>query len=136
MLSQLIIEKISDEEVNSESNVSKNKIIIFQNSKDKVTNSLEKVLNGLNKICSYLKFEKGKTNIEILDKFISKPQTHEIVYSQIFSEHYSNHKNILINLFITNKPYDNNYFSNQYKNIGIISFFDWNYLTDLSKKTG
>lgn len=90
------------------------------------------VVNNLNRICKHLELNNAGDYIEFEESYIEHPISHKKIESSISKE---TDQNTFI-LILTDKPYDNNYFYEEYNNIQIISFYDWDSYTDLSKENG
>lgn len=105
-------------------------IILFKE-KDLDVN-LEKTVSHLNKICNYVKFIKGRSPLVFDEMIITPPKSYQDLSTKLIEEAKGNK----IVFLLTEKPYFNNYFFMSHRNFYIISFSNWNKLTNLSRNNG
>lgn len=90
------------------------------------------VCNLLNATCRNIVFKKGARRIQINTEHILRPQTYNSLPKTLINES-TTCDNVLI---ATNIPYENNYFFHSFNGLTIISFSNWNILTDLPITNG
>lgn len=93
---------------------------------------LDSIANSLNLLCKNLTFSVGKSNFVVPDSYIVFPDTYSKLSSEIINETKSDYLAILL----TKKRYNNNFFFECYRNLEILSFFGWEYLTKLPQSNG
>jgi hypothetical protein len=95
--------------------------------------NLEKVVSIMNSISRYITFEYSTELVQFDKNELISP----ISYSDKLSENiHEESKNYFAILIFTNNRYYNNFFFETVSNIFIISFADWNLLTNISKNIG
>jgi hypothetical protein len=97
-----------------------------------ITLQVSKVVKLLNSKCSFIEFEELKLSYQAPDKLVSHPTTHKKYLRHIKT-------NLKCNDFIilaTEVQYDDNYFYWYEEGLYILSFFAWEYLTNLPKENG
>ena len=103
---------------------------------DDVEINLESVIDIFNRIAKSLEFIMGKNTYKIDTETINESESLE----ELKNMHINEIKNDLIVLFITNKPYEDNYFFHSIKNssgkIYLLSLAYWDIYTTYSKNTG
>ncbi len=104
---------------------------------DDVEIELTQIIKQLNETSEYLTFVKGKSKLSIETETLTHRKSLEDLESIQSNESTDN----LLTLFITNKPYDDNYFFHGIKNhrkerIFLLSLAHWDSYTTYSKNTG
>jgi len=95
--------------------------------------NLKKIVSILNSISSHITFEYSTEPINFdKNELICSTSYHEKLSEKIHEES----KDYFAILVLTNNRYYNNFFIEADSNISIISFADWNFLTDISKNIG
>lgn len=95
--------------------------------------NLPEIVHNLNRICKFITFVSGENKFEVTDDVVSNPKTYLELSSGIKEET----KNDFRSIFVTQKGYDNNYFfDSPDKQIIILSFNSWEYLTKLKINNG
>ncbi len=84
------------------------------------------------KLAPNLSLARGKSHFKINTEFISAPQTYTKIPRSILDESSDSDHTIML----TGIPYDNNYFWEGVDNKSIISFWGWDYLSNLSLNNG
>jgi len=94
--------------------------------------NLTKAVSILNSLCNYAEFEYGNNSISFKSERIKNSSSYDELPNDVQKEA----NDYFLILIFTNKRYDNNYFFETDSNIYIISFSDWNRLTDINKSNG
>lgn len=99
---------------------------------DKFPVDKEKLIHLLQQKSTFLKFNLYKSKFSLPSGLVSKPRTFTNAHTQIKS---------VVRLYdkvfcFTAKQYNDNYFFHEHKDLTIVSFYGWNYLTDLSLSNG
>lgn len=89
--------------------------------------NLDALTSLMNSICSKVSFEMGKAQFRICDIQVENPETY-LSFSDALKREMSEFDLVLLGTTI---PYDNNYFFDGHSNQRIISFSNWQILTDL-----
>lgn len=92
---------------------------------------IEGVKTLVNRNSHSMKIDILDTNYNFSERLISFETTHEAHYNKLKKRIKNN-----ITFIVTDVPYDNNYFFESYSNLIILSFYNWKYLTSLSKENG
>lgn len=91
----------------------------------------KEICDLLNELTNYLEFH-IETDIKLPDELITKPNSFELVSSQLVNP-FESYQRVFC---FTNKPYDDNYFLHEHNLLSIISVYGWSYLTDLPMSNG
>lgn len=91
----------------------------------------KEICDLLNELTNYLEFH-IETDIKLPDELITKPDSFELVSSQLVNP-FESYQRVFC---FTNKPYDDNYFLHEHNLLSIISVYGWSYLTDLPMSNG
>jgi hypothetical protein len=94
--------------------------------------NLDGITENMMKLAPSLLVVKGKSSFSIITPFISKPQAYQQLSPIILAECKDSDCVILF----TRIRYENNYFWEGFENKAIISFWGWEYLTNLSLNNG
>lgn len=94
--------------------------------------AIDAIVNNLNNICKTVSFKKGKSKLTINNAVSIQPDAYTILPQSVKDET----KSCFQAIMFTKKQYYNNYFFESCGNQVIISFFGWNYLTNLSQNNG
>lgn len=90
------------------------------------------IISLINAKTKQLKIKLIDDNYDFNEKLIIFPKTHK--------KHFKDFKNIVTDqsftIIVTDCPYDNSYFFEDYNNFIILSFYDWEVLTTLPKENG
>jgi hypothetical protein len=93
---------------------------------------LDLLVENLNRLCKHVQFRKGKTAVRLPKKRIRHPDAYKQLPTSLGKET----KNDFMTVVYTLKQYHNNYFFESHGNQVILSFFGWEYLTNLSINNG
>lgn len=99
---------------------------------DDVRIDIPSIADNLNRVCENLTFVQGKSNLKIKDDTVYFPDSYASLGKQLKSEVEKD----LFALLVTDKPYYNNYFFEHSGPTVILSMFDWQFLTPLSRNNG
>lgn len=93
--------------------------------------NVDAVVNHLNQISKYMEFQNSGL-IEFEEVFIEYPRSHQKAEAKIWEENVGNR----FVLLLSDKPYFNNYYYEEYDNLQIVSFYNWKEYTGLSMENG
>lgn len=93
---------------------------------------IDALAKRLNQVCKHLKFESHPTPIDLIDATISNPETYKKIKAAT-DPLLARHSFIAI---ATERPYNNNYFSDANDRVVIFSFWGWSSLTNLPMNNG
>lgn len=93
---------------------------------------IEHLAKKLSTLCHQIEFIKGSEPFRLRETHISHPTTYENLPQSLWHSLNSYDYSIIA----TAVPYDNNFFFETYSNVCIVSFADWNLLTDLPVSNG
>lgn len=105
-------------------------VVLF--AEEEVSVDLENIIKNLNRICKFSRFSKGKSIIKFKEEYITHPDSYKNLNEKTLEEM----KDKNLSIFITSKPYDNNFFFLTYGFSMILSFSNWNYYTNLHINNG
>lgn len=94
---------------------------------------LENLVNFLNQLSKNITFRLGKEKFIIGEQELSSLKIRSNYLSKKIKKEI---KNDDFSLFISNKPFEDNYFFHEIKNRNLLSLFGWENLTNYSKNTG
>ena len=95
--------------------------------------NLEKIVSILNSISRHITFEYSTKTIPFNKNKLISPISY---YEELSVKIHEESKDYFAILILTNNRYYNNFFFETTSNIFILSFADWNLLTNISKNTG
>ncbi len=94
--------------------------------------ALNELVERLNGLCSGIRFELGSSRFVVPTPIVSHPESHRQIADKLGAEA----KEADWVIVATNRRYDNNYFFQAHRNIIPVSFFGWEYLTQLPLNNG
>ncbi len=105
---------------------------VVLNKEHDVALDLEGIRDHLSRICSSLQVSVGEAVLVLSGEEVSTPASHRGLDLAIREEI----RDASFAVLATNKPYDNNFFWEDDEGVVILSFYEWEYLTQLPRNNG